>query len=413
VAPIMYETFDTDLKDTASKKFTKLLHSNSRILSHIRSLMIYEEDCNEVQGEGEEEDGQEGGSSVQLSTSNMDDSRQLRLLQLVVALPEDRLQTFSTSKRLTMPTLRCLLECHRTLTYLHLTDISSLSLPQQSTRMASSLSSVTVFKLSIPVNLEAANASLQNCRTFIKKMPRLTRLTIRRDDPYYPGSSRLADLSTLLLDDVSTLSFSCLKRLFLYNIDVSLASALLLTRIDFARIQVLDLRRCAGISQLLDRLAVFYSSHEGAALRSFSLELNHGSSPRHVTHSVEEFLGVCPPLGRLYINVCMSDLIRTTAITTRHSKTLHNMTLVTGHFPFGVDGRSYPVEDIKSIIGACVKLEGLAIDLPNADMGQLEGQNAEFRLRDDDACNEKPKTKLEAFLVSNDRLVLRHILIVH
>jgi hypothetical protein len=325
----MWETFITGLEDTASMDFPELLQTNSRILSHIRNLTIHKEDRNETEGEEQEIYDQGRGSSLQLLTSNTDESHQLRILQLISAVPKDRLQAFSTSKRSTTPTLRCLLERHKILAYLHLTDISSLSLSEQSERMASSLSSITVFELRLPTNRDAANTSLQNCRTFIKNMPRLTWLLLRKDDPYYSGSSRLADLRNLLLDDNSTLSFSCLKRLFLASIEVSLASALLLTRIDFARIRVLDLRQCAGVGQLLDRLTVFYSSHEGAALRSFSLELDYGYSPKHVVHSVEGFLRVCPALRRLYINVCRSILIRTKAIISRHSKTLQCLTLIT------------------------------------------------------------------------------------
>jgi hypothetical protein len=57
----------------------------------------------------------------------------------------------------------------------------------------------------------------------------------------------------------------------------------------------------------------------------------------------------------------------------------------------------------KSIIGQCVKLEGLAIDLPKADMGPLKGLGADFMLRHNNVRDKKPKTKLlEAFLVSND-----------
>jgi hypothetical protein len=391
VAPIMWETFITGLEDTANIDFPELLQSISRILSHISNLIIHKEDRNETEGEEQEIYDQGRGSSLQLSTRNTDESHQLRLQQLISAVPEDRLQAFSTSERSTTPTLQCLLERHKTLAYLHLIDISSLSLSEQSERMASSLSSITVFESSLPTNRDAANTSLQNCRTFIKNMPRLTWLLLRKDDPYYSGSSRLADLRNLLLDDNSTLSFSYLKRLFLASIEVSLASALLLTRIDFAKIRVLDLRQCAGVGQL-HRLTVFYSSHEGAALRIFSLELDYGYSPKHVIHSVEGFLMVCPALRRLYINVCRSILIRTKAIISRHSKTLQCLTLITAYFPLIADVRCYSVMDIKSIIGQCVKLEGLAIDLPKADMGPLKGLGADFMLRHNNVRDKKEKT---------------------
>jgi hypothetical protein len=51
------------------------------------------------------------------------------------------------------------------------------------------------------------------------------------------------------------------------------------------------------------------------------------------------------------------------------------------------------VRDIKSIIGQCVKLEGLATDLPKADMGPLKGLGADFMLRHNNVRDKKTQDK--------------------
>jgi hypothetical protein len=410
MAPIRWTTFTIDLKDTTRRNFSELLLPESRILSQVRSLSIRELDPDDIQSEDDEDPGE---SSLKMSTNEVYGIHQTRLRQLIDALPENRLREFSASEKIPMTTMECLLERHKTLETLHLTDISNLSLSEHQDRMAGSLSSVKAFDLDLPANIEAANTSLQKCRTLIQDMPRLAYLIISRHDKTYLGNSSRADLSNLLMGGDNTSNTLSLTGLYLARVSLYLSSALLLQKVDFTRIRMLNLMRCDGMGTLLDELAIFYSSHSNAALYSFDLELNHYHLTRRITQSVEEFLQVCPALRRLSINVCQSDLIPTAPIMTKHAKTLRSLVLITGHFPFLDGGRSYTVEDIRSIIGACVNLRRLAIDLPTVDMGPVEALGADFRLGDNDAGITGPKTKLEAFLVSKSRLVTIHLLIVH
>jgi hypothetical protein len=130
--------------------------------------------------------------------------------------------------------------------------------------------------------------------------------------------------------------------------------------------------------------------------------------PKDTIQALEKLLKVCPKLSELNLELDKHELVAKECLLA-HAETLCSLVV-------GAEGEEtitgFPVEDVKIILKACMKLKWLALHLPNVHLGSLGrlGANYQFGTRFESvlvSSREVTQTSLETN--NHNRLTPRYI----
>ena len=337
---IMWAAFEPDLSTKSNEVFSALLSPNSRILSCMRHLRIH------------------GLHALGLV---------VRLRQLLIAIPRDRLLIFQCEGVISAYVFNLLLQRHQKLETLcarcHFPDSqpSGLGIPL-------GVASVTCFSTHISQRASKGDETSRYCRSLLTKMPKLETLVLNYgwNRKFAPS----AQVGLMFCEGDEDLQLSNLKCLHLNYIDLCRESRTLTRHICIFKITELRLTACDGLAPFLDELLHSFSK-DGGSLARLSIRIGRGpNQSQDVIQATERLLKVCPRLTYLDVGIEHCRLIDTACIIANAS-TLCSLSLQTGSWSQPGNKLYYPLQAIEEIMIACVKIERLALDLPDVSLGSV------------------------------------------
>ena len=339
---MMWEELETDLGAASARSMATLLHPRSGILSHVRDL--------EINGTKEGED---------------------RLKLVIAAIPQDRVRSVWTEFDMGTLTLQLLLLSHRKIEDLcgferfatpgH-SESSDLDSKEHYEWMGPSLLEVLSIHLSTANRLE----SVSRC------CPKITTLSLRIHLISASGGTGTS-LSALFnhLKEAPLFPNLTVLRLWFLNI-ASPEGQTVCKSLNLSKVRTLELVECYPFIPLLDSLSPFYTDNTGDLNElSIAVPTPPYQAPESI-QAVEKLLRACPQLESLQLDLSQHGFVAKDCILA-HCQTLIKLWISTG--VSSLDDH-LSAEDMGSILGACNKLNELAMNMPS--LGAGASLDAEF-----------------------------------
>jgi hypothetical protein len=342
MAPMMWEELETDLGAASARSMATLLHPRSGILSHVRDL--------EINGTKEGED---------------------RLKLVIAAIPQDRVRSVWTEFDMGTLTLQLLLLSQRKIEYLsgfewlatpgH-SESSDLDSKEHYEWMGSSLLEVLSIHLSTANRLE----SVSRC------CPKITNLSLLIQ-PVSASRGTGTSLSALFNHLKEAPLFPNLTVLRLWYLNMASPEGQTVCKsLNLSKVRILEIRECYPFVPFLEGLSSFFTDNTGdldELLIEFPTQLDQALE---TVQAVEKLLRACPQLESLQLDLSQHGFVAEDCILA-HCQTLTTLWISTGLS--SLDG-FLSAKDMGSILGACNKLNALAINMPS--LGAVASLDTEF-----------------------------------
>jgi hypothetical protein len=356
IAPLMWETFSTDLQALpSSKQFSALIHPESGILPHVRTLNVLHEKDGELK---------------------TDDETNNRLRLLIAAIPRERLRGFKCPHLVPLHTMQLLLQCHRSLESLWTACPTDRLASEESTWMVPLFSSVDELTTTISGNTEEISLILQNCLSQLKLMPKLKTFRIHHAGIVKSRLQGRVDLLPVFSGLTSGAQISHLTTLDLDSVDLATSANILVQNLNTSVLHTIELQRCRHMALFLNGMSDRFTASKGA-LVNFAL-YSWDDGEQSTMDAVERFLRTCPSLSDLFLDKSGSTLVDRACVRAHH-KTLASLSLLTSHWPLNLRTQScYSAQDLDFMLERCSKIKLLALDLPLVDLGHLNSSDKNF-----------------------------------
>jgi hypothetical protein len=327
MAPMMWETFVTDVRPTGTKMMATLLHPNSGISRHVRRLKVMD-----VYGE-EEDSGQ-------------------HMSRFIAALPRDQLRSVQAVIAMSKDTLQVILQRH---SQLELFDVPVLDNEHLTidgngrTVMMPHLGEV--FDTTLWLR-DSSSATYEHLQHVFECSPKLRRLTLRPDYGEDYTGVRLNKI--LAFATPGSAMFANLSSLFLESMMMSTSDATVFAHLNMQKLKNLTLIRCDDVHLFLDELSRYFSSHSGAlsTILIVQLEYSEEGHPPDTITAVENLLKVSLKLYSIELAINNFKLLSKDSILP-HKETLCSLMVDTGEYDVP---RYYEPEDLREIVQASQKL---------------------------------------------------------
>jgi hypothetical protein len=170
----------------------------------------------------------------------------------------------------------------------------------------------------------------------------------------------------------------------------------LLSHLDVASLQTLELVKCDHIGTHLEGLISTYATTEGS-LTSVLMTLPWDmAEPYTALQTIQDSLKACPKLCELGIDVSRHGMLRKDNILP-HAKTLHTLILGIGR---SAQANHIPVEETQAIVHACKEPVYLAINLPPTDLSRLYDLGSDIRFQQLRPGDIRALTEYEVMMMS-------------
>ncbi|CAN9370570.1 unnamed protein product [Alternaria sp. RS040] len=352
MAPMMWEELETDLSTASAHSMETLLHPRSRILIHVRDLAIH--------GTKEGED---------------------RLKLVVAAIPRDRVRSIWAEFYMGTLTLHLILFFHRKIEDLagfewfatrgH-SELSDLDSEEHHEWMGSSLLEVLSIRLALDTYMASEERVSNRLEAISRYCPKITTLSLF----IYPGSaSRGAGTSwsSLFNHPKEAPLFPNLTVLRLRESSIALPEGQkIFKNLNLSKVRTLELRECYPLIPFLEGLSSFYTNNTGD-LNELVIEVpTQLDQAPETLQAMEKLLRACPQLKNLHLDFSRHGLIAKDCILV-HRRTLISLSISTGQ---SGPHDHFSAENMTSILGACDKLNNLAMNMPS--LGAVASLDAEF-----------------------------------
>jgi hypothetical protein len=386
MAPMMWETLTTTCQPTATKTLATLLHPSSGILRHVHEF--------------------ESISGLALPNS----PDYLRLI--ILALPRDCLRRFYTEERVPLSIFQVLLYSQRKLTSLHLSvdhiiseDSGVSAVPHHIDSMRPLVSQVTSMTSKISTSPEAAARDKQHLLFMMTNALELKRLHLitsldnyddnEPQDPNNHWRFARSDLESLFPQDHWLSSLSKLEYMRLVRMDIGNGTEGLVRRLELAPLKHLEIANCHGVIELFDTLAKSPTACSGHLIH-LVVDDRSVESSQETVESIRNFTKASSGLRSLEIHINEGLLLDKDSFSS-HGNTLTSLILNNGPTLLPP---VYTAVEIEHILAKYPKLQGLAVNLPGVDLGDIADLADNFHLRPCHAPTQTDATKLERILVS-------------
>jgi hypothetical protein len=212
----------------------------------------------------------------------------------------------------------------------------------------------------------------QTCKTLCSMMqdyPNLEELDLVSYSHEY-------SLNTVLSHTTGAPLFANLAYLSLLGVNVaSGGSDGFCHNLDLALLQDLRMIGCDYLKPFFDGLSRFYAKDTGK-LRALHIDMIADlNQPKDTIQALEKLLKVCPKLSELNLELDKHEVVAKECLL-EHAETLCS-------FVVGAEGEEtitrFPVEDVKIVLKACMKLKWLALHLPSVHLGPLGRLGADYQ----------------------------------
>jgi hypothetical protein len=330
-----------------------LLHPRSGILIHVRDLAIH--------GTKEGED---------------------RLRSVVAAIPRDRVRSVWTEFSMGTLTLQLILRSHRRIedlcgfewfATLGHSESSDLDSKEHHEWMESSLLEVLSIHLSIDTYKTPKKRVSDRLESVSRCCPKITALSLFIH-PVSPSRGTGTSLSALFNHPKEAPLFPNLTVLRIWQLNIASPEGKTACKnLKLSKVRTLELRECCPLAPLLENLSSFYTDNTGdlnELLIDVPTQLDQ--APETI-QAMERLLKICPRLQVLQLDLSGHRLIAKDCILA-HCQTLVSLWISTR------SEDQFSARDMESVIGACTKLNRLAVNMPRKDMDNLPKLEAGFRL---------------------------------
>jgi hypothetical protein len=379
--PLMWETLQLDMGPSYTKRFSTLLDPKSRILPHVRHLIV---------------------SSSLSNDDAFDVIADDRAKLLLSALPKDRLTKFHSMEDCSLSLLQVLLLTQRQLERCDAPilydatngphDLDFVDFEMCVTPLVTRLVSLLTFAI---VNRELSYASFRYYPIMLERIKALKGLHI---DGYSEDDDTVhnLDLSLILPAEPRKPLLKGLTSLHLRQVDLAASPKVLFTHTIVGAIQTLVLNGCDNMCAFLLAMAADGATSVRALnWLEIGLPWDLDDSEESVV-AIESLLKACPILSDLDLDVADSRLVSMSAIL-RHAEGLKNLVLGTGERS---EPGIYDVSDMAKLLQRCQVLGSLGINMPRALLGRITDLGMSFRLGPGRSDTEHVQSELESMLVS-------------
>lgn len=203
------------------------------------------------------------------------------------------------------------------------------------------------------------------------------------------------DLTRLTPYINNRISLSNLTYLRLCAVDLTGVPSLLVEKSQALALEDLEIDRCLNIAPFLQALTKVYARSPGKLSSAAVILLRVDQSSEETVQAVAQFLSSCPSLTNLEIDMYGCRLIDK-ALILRHYATLLSVSLYTS---LSDNFRSYSTADLKLVLERCSNPQHLAINLPDPQLGHIDGLSDGFTLNGTDRNSARASTPLEQTIV--------------
>jgi hypothetical protein len=206
------------------------------------------------------------------------------------------------------------------------------------------------------------------------------------------------NLEAMFPVDVAFPHFPSLTYLRMRGFNLESSTNTLLGRIDVSKLKHLELTNCSNVASVIDGLSAPLSGNT-TNLMALVLTLEETNEPDVLVAVLEKLFKTSSGLCQITVDVDDTVMLDTKCFFS-HSETLRSLILGTR---LGPESRVYSAKDMGEHLAKCLKLEELAINLPQQFLGHVSDLGENFRLRSHLSKLPDIATELERMLVSQDR----------
>ncbi|KAF2268957.1 hypothetical protein CC78DRAFT_529585 [Lojkania enalia] len=384
MAPYLWHTLCTTLLETPSRTLRTLIQPTNSILPHVRRLAVLP-----------------GHTDVPETAAA---AAYDNLMLLLRALPRDRLQAFNFRYFYTPHSIYLLLLSQQKLTTLHLGRLlaSKKHVYNESVRMGSIYPTSTIASLEhITIRISPPRSLYQlfrdNLRFVLENAPKFKRLRLR----FSSGGYSVPQIGNIPKDLFEGPGQSPafphilqIEQLYLSMLPFSDEAGVLLRYIDFRRLQLLRIHYCKNLATLLTSIAASFAAGN-YSLRYLKVDtslLSYAETQRQrgaIVALLRSFSG----LVHLGVNTRRMRPLDPNVII-GHSNTLTS--LLSHSTATNGSPALWSVQELATILEACVNIKQLGIALPHIDLGPLNDLGSEFGFTTQSEYD--VKSRLEAVL---------------
>jgi hypothetical protein len=357
--PLMWEEFNTDMRTSSGKSLATLLHPQSEVLRHIRTINLLD---------------------------GIDSLAEQHFQLLLSALPPSLLRDLDTESPLSSFTLKLLLQTQRSIesVYGPVCSISDYILSDDANAaedaawmfpFLAKLKSMTFYVQSPPEYASRARRDFQFFLTHTAPLEGL-QVTGWPEDGSDDDEMSYIDLGAMLVDWDKTCDLSKLVWLGFVGVDLLLGSELFIDNLEPAKLDHFFINTCVNIVPVLTALANVFSSKPGQLTHLCIIMEASEPATEEPIGRLESLLEVCPCLRTLEIDVGQSRMIDL-AVLGRHGSTLRSVVLGTARSDVN---QTYSPAIMGKLLETCLGLKYLAIDLPDPDLGPVSSLAGDFAL---------------------------------
>ncbi|KAH8623171.1 hypothetical protein IG631_22328 [Alternaria alternata] len=353
MAPMMWEDFETDLDTVSPQSMVTLLHPRSGILSHVRDLTIH-------------------------GTKKGEDWLKL----VIAAIPRDRVRGFYTFINLDTLTWYLLLLSQRNIQWMWDSPWSTspgyfgssdLDSGEHHKSIGSLLPEVSFVRLDVQANGASIERVFNGIKSVSRCCPKIKSLALIDHGSGPVSGNSETSLSALFNYSKEAPLFFNLTYLQLSCLNIAMPGEQTLCKnLNLSRLLSLQILECSHLVLFLEGLSSFYTDSTGE-LSKLTITLPYQlERPLETLQAVEKLFRVCPQLKSLQLDLSRHGFVAKDCILA-HCQTLITLWISTGQSSLAIH---LSAKDMGFILGACNKLNALAMNMPS--LGAVASLDAEF-----------------------------------